>query len=293
MLGFAPTRHSVEYPQIDRYLGFLVVWAVLIVVMCQEQDLYRTSRTQSALSEALALTRAVAFATALLTIFIYLTNLQGVSRLLLGLSAILNLVALESWRYCKRLIVIRRVKEGRGVKNALIIGAGCLGQELANHLEKNQHYGFAVKGFLDESRSGDPRILGTISDFYEVVRAKFIDEVFIAIPAERAIVKELVVAARRLRLNVKVIPDLYDGLSLRAPVDYLGDIPVMSLHGESTPVLGLFVKRSMDIIFSVVGLILALPVIALIAIAIKLDSPGRVFYWAPRVGKEGKAIHLL
>jgi exopolysaccharide biosynthesis polyprenyl glycosylphosphotransferase len=288
LFGATPPRRVFEYPPLNHYVGFLVIWAVLILLMCQEQDLYRTSRTQSALDEALAVTRAVGFATVLLMIFIYLSNVQIISRLVVVGSAVVNLVALETWRYWKRRIVIRRVVEGHGVRNVLIVGADHLGKELARHLEKNKHYGFTVKGFVDGNHSTAPRVLGNIEDFSTVVRARFIDEVFITIPAERQIVKEIVLEARRLRLDVKVVPDLYDGLGRRAPVEYLGDLPVISLHGEPIPVLGLFVKRTMDVIVSFFGLILAFPIMAGIAIAIKLDSPGPVLYRAPRVGKKGR-----
>jgi exopolysaccharide biosynthesis polyprenyl glycosylphosphotransferase len=288
LFGATLPRRVFEYPPLNPYLGFLVVWAALILLMCQEQDLYRTARTQSALDEALAVVRAVGFAAVLLTIFIFLTNVQSISRLVVAGSAILNLIALGAWRYWKRRIIVRRVVEGHGVRNVLIVGADQPGQEFANHLDKNKYYGFLVKGFLDTNHVGDPRVLGKIEDFSTIAREWFIDEVFITIPSDRKMVKDIVIEAQRLRLGVKVVPDLYDGLIRRAPLEYLGEFAVMSLHGEPIPVLGLFVKRIMDVMISFVGLVLTLPALVGIAIAVKLDSPGPVFYCAPRKGKKGR-----
>jgi exopolysaccharide biosynthesis polyprenyl glycosylphosphotransferase len=94
--------------------------------------------------------------------------------------------------------------------------------------------------------------------------------------------------ARRQRLDVKVVPELYDGLACRAPLEYLGDFPVMSLHREPIPVLGLLVKRTLDVVAALAGLLLLSPLLAVIAMAIKLDSSGPVFYRSPRVGKKAR-----
>ena len=275
---------------IARYGGFLLLYAALILLFCQMQDLYRTPRGRLASEESLAVIKAVSFATLLLTAFIYLSGVRIVSRSVVVLSLLLNVVALAAWRFAKRKIVIHRAERGIGSRNAVIVGAGRIGQALARHLEDNKLLGYQFKGFLDANHSNDPRTLGTIDDLSRIARAEFIDDVFITIPSERELVKRIAVEARQNRLDVKVIPELYDGLGWDAPLRHVGDFPVMEIHWRSIPNAGLFAKRVLDVMISCAGLILCLPIVGALAIWIALDAPGAVFYHSRRVGKKGRVF---
>jgi len=78
-------------------------------------------------------------------------------------------------------------------------------------------------GFLDENHSGDPSMLGKIEDLARMARVEFVDDIFITIPSERELVKGIAIIARQYRLDVKVVPELYDGLGWNAPIVYVGD----------------------------------------------------------------------
>ncbi len=276
------------YPFRQEYLAFLLLYGVLTLLLFQGQELYRTARTRSALDETLAVFKAVLAATLLLMVFIYLSNIKIISRLVVGGSAVLNVVILAAWRLCRRRVVERRLAQGIGTRNVLIVGAGKVGQALASYLEANKRLGFVVKGFLDENHSSDPRLLGKIEELSRVARAAFVDDVFITIPSAHEVVRRVALEARRQRLDVKVIPELYDGLGWRAPLEYMGDIPVMSLHREPIPVLGLLVKRTLDVVAALASLLVLSPLFLLLALAIRLDSPGPVFYRSVRVGRRGR-----
>jgi exopolysaccharide biosynthesis polyprenyl glycosylphosphotransferase len=272
------------------YGGFLFLYVALILLFCQWQDLYRTLRTRSADEESFAVFKAVLLATLLLTAFIYLTGVKIVSRQIVLSSLILNVVTMVIWRYVKRRIVIRRVEQGIGARNVIIVGAGRVGQALAQQFEQNKHLGYRFKGFLDGNHVGDKRMLGKIEDLSKVARAEFVDEVFITIPSERELVKRIAIEARQHRLDVKVLPDLYDGLGWHAPIHQVGDFPVMDLHWQPIPALGLFVKRVFDVLVSSIALIICSPLLVVLAVWIKLDSRGPVFYRSRRVGKKGCAF---
>lgn len=288
---FASLFHG-KFPNLpwysDQYLSSLFLYAALVVLVCQSQDLYRTVRTRSALDESLAVVKAVGLATLLLIVFIYLSRTQTISRLVVGFSGVLNVASLVAWRLLKRQVVAHRQAAGHGVRNVLIVGAGRVGQELGRYFEKNKGLGIAFKGFLDENGKADLCVLGRIEEFSSVVRAHFVDEVFITIPSKRELVKTVAMEARRLRVDVKVVPELFDGLGWRAPLEHLGDFPVMALHREPIPALGLFIKRLTDISLASLGLVLLVPLLAAIALAIKLDSPGPVLYCSRRVGRRGR-----
>jgi exopolysaccharide biosynthesis polyprenyl glycosylphosphotransferase len=272
------------------YGGFLLLYIALILLFCELQDLYRTPRGRPSSKETLAVIRAVSFATLLLTAFIYLSGVKIVSRTVVLTSLLLNVVALAAWRYAKRQIVIHRVERGIGTRNAVIIGAGKVGQALARQLEGNKLLGYRFKGFLDENHSNDPRMLGKIEDLANVARAEFVDEIFITIPSEREMVKRIAVEGRRHGLNVKVVPDMYDGLGWHAPIRHVGDFPMMDLYWKRIPATGLFFKRIFDLVFSTLFLIVFFPFLVFIAVWIKMDSPGPVLYRSRRVGEKGRTF---
>jgi exopolysaccharide biosynthesis polyprenyl glycosylphosphotransferase len=170
----------------------------------------------------------------------------------------------------------------------LIVGAGKLGRALAAWLEENRQLGYQVCGFLDSHPNDDTRVLGSVRDLRKVALGQFADQLFVTLPADRELVKEIFLEARRLRLSLNVVPDLYDGLGWRAPVETIGGFPVIELHGEPIPVLGLAVKRGIDLLGAAALLLLTAPVLAFAAIWIRCDSPGPVFYPAMRVGKKGR-----
>jgi len=108
------------------------------------------------------------------------------------------------------------------------------------------------------------------------------------LPADREVVKEIFVEARRLRLDMNVVPDLYDGLGWHAPMHAIGGFPVLELHGQPIPAFGLAAKRVLDVFLGIVGFGLSLPIVGLAALWIVVDSPGPVFYSALRIGRKGK-----
>jgi len=275
-------------PAFRPYGALLLIYVALIVLFCQNQHLYRTLRERTAVGESLAVAWAVTGATLVLTAFIFVSGARIFSRFVVFFSGLLNLVTLASWRLARRRFVIRRVQEGVGARNALIVGCGRIGQALASHLDANLMLGYKVKGFVDSNHVSDPRVLGRIDDLDRVIRSEFIDDVFITIPSERELVKRIAEQARRRGLDVKVIPELYDGIGWKAPIHYCGSFPVMDLHRSVTPVFGLLVKRALDVTIATLALAFLSPLLIVVAVIIKRDSPGPVLYRSQRVGKKGR-----
>lgn len=284
-----PTLHEIFSRVTARaYPGFLFLYAALIVLACIGQDLYRTAREQRAIDESMEVAKAVFLATALLVLFIFTSGNKEISRLVVACAGTLNVGTLAGWRYAKRRYVLRQAERGKGLSRVLIVGAGKMGKGLAAWFGENRQLGYSVCGFLDAHPNGDARVLGSVNDLRRVALAQFVDQLFITLPADREVVKEMFLEARRLRLNLNVVPDLYDGLCWQAPVRSIGGFPVIELHGQPIPVLGLAAKRAIDFFGASLGLVLAIPVLALAALWIRLDSSGPIFYSALRVGKKGR-----
>ena len=289
VMGLPFTAQHLLFDQLagQAYAGFFLLYAALVVLGCANQNLYRTPRDRSVLDESLMVARAVGLATALLVLFIFTTGNKEISRLVVISAGVVNVLTLSGWRYLKRRLVLHRSVQGIGVSRVLIVGGGQMGRALAKWLEENRHLGYQVCGFLDSNPSTDPQVLGPISDLRKVVLTQFVDELFVTLPSDRELVKEIVLEARELRLGLKLVPDLYDGLGWRAPLHMIGGFPVMDLQWQPIPTVGLAVKRVLDIVIAASALVLTTPILLLAAILVRLDSPGPVLYVADRVGRKG------
>ncbi|MFZ0640192.1 MAG: sugar transferase [Candidatus Acidiferrales bacterium] len=289
--GFLSHLPMAHHGMTGVYPGFLLVYAALLVLVAHAQKLYGFDPGESPLMESLLVARAVTVATVILTAFIYLSGNRTISRIVVGITAVCALLMLSGWRLCRRYWIRRRLAKGIGLQHAIIIGAGRAGTMLADYLQASPTLGYDVRGFLDSDYHGDPRILGTIDDLARVARQQFIDEVFITVPSERELVKQLALEATQLNLGVKVVPELYDGMAWQCPLEFVGDVAVRVLHREPIPALGLFLKRMTDVVGSAFGLIFLSPLLVVTALAVKIDSRGPVFYRSCRMGKKGRKFN--
>jgi exopolysaccharide biosynthesis polyprenyl glycosylphosphotransferase len=93
-------------------------------------------------------------------------------------------------------------------------------------------------------------------------------------------------------IDVRVVPDLYDGLAWNAPVEYIGHFPTIPLHRREMPIGAFMGKRMLDIVLSTMALGVLSPIILAIAILVKLDSKGNVLYRSQRIGRKGRTFCL-
>jgi exopolysaccharide biosynthesis polyprenyl glycosylphosphotransferase len=99
--------------------------------------------------------------------------------------------------------------------------------------------------------------------------------------------------ARVHGVDLRVVPDMYDGVAWDSPIEYIGQFPTIPLHRGEVPELGLVFKRVFDTVFSTLVLVALSPLLVAIAIAVKLDSPGPVFYTSERIGKKGVVFRCI
>jgi exopolysaccharide biosynthesis polyprenyl glycosylphosphotransferase len=267
--------------------AMLALYAAVSVLSLRALHLYIRPRRTGIFGDLATIVLGMVMATAVVLGYLWLTR-----RLLLASEVVmagsLDVLALVGWRAVRLKVVERGMARGHAVRHAIIVGAGRVGQALARVLEHNPQLGYVVKGFLDEERSDDARWLGGMEQFRHIVRTQFVDEVIVTIPSERELVQRVVEQAQEFGLRVRVVPELFEGLGLQAPIDYLGRFPTMELHRQPIPKAGLWAKRALDLVAATLLTILVAPAMALLALLIKLDSRGPVLYRSPRVGKKGR-----
>jgi exopolysaccharide biosynthesis polyprenyl glycosylphosphotransferase len=271
------------------YLGFLTLYTVLLILVGLSQHLYRSSGLGSVTADVVLVGRSVLVTLFLFTASLYLSGMdRSVSRFILLATAGLSFMTLTTWRAGRAMLIKKRLAKGIGLRHVLIVGAGRVGRLLAKSIEQNPTWGYEVRGFLDTYQTDDPRVLGRIGDLRRVVRQEFIDDVFVSIPSERELVKQIVTETHQLGICTYVLPELYDGYAWLKPVEFVGDFAVRVMYREPIPEPELFLKRLIDVVGSALGLLVLSPILALVAVAVKLDSKGPVMYRAPRVGRKGR-----
>jgi exopolysaccharide biosynthesis polyprenyl glycosylphosphotransferase len=223
---------------------------------------------------------------------LYLSNGEEISRIVIGLMVVFTGLLLCVRRGLWRRMVYRRFRAGMETRNVLIVGAGRVGHALRNHIDSLQHLGFRFKGFVAlterEAESDDADVIGDVRNCLSLARSLFVDEIFFSVPADKKLVIGMVEEARIAGIDVRVVPDMYDGLAWNAKVEYVGQFPTIPLHRKNFPIGSFLLKRTLDITVSAIALIVASPVMVAIAIAVRMDSEGDIFYKAQRIGRKGR-----
>jgi len=182
-----------------------------------------------------------------------------------------------------------------GRSRVLIVGAGDLGARVARTLINHSRWGFEVAGYLDDDPAklgqhieGIP-VLGATDRLGEVVARAGTDEVWIALPARAHERLEQVVAAlERHPVRIKVVPDYFSLALVRAEAEILGGMPIIGLRDPLIEGFPRLIKRVFDIVVTLLLLLLAGPLMALIALLIRMDSGGHSILRQQRVGENGR-----
>lgn len=187
---------------------------------------------------------------------------------------------------------------GIGRRNTIIIGYNEKAKEVFNDVNRAKALGLDVIGFVlvnenSEIKDGNGKILGRINEIEKIVNEYNVKEVIIALDKhEHELMLDVIAKCDFNDLTIKIVPDLYEIISGQARTNQLYGIPLIEVNPQLMPVWERKIKRLMDIVFSLIILIVTLPITLLVAIAIKLDSEGPVFYKQIRVGKDGKEFKI-
>ena len=280
-------------------LAFLCGFGFVLILTSRRLNLYAPMRLGSFLNEQWLSLQACFTSGLLLTGTLYLVKAEDIPRSIVLSTLGLVTIALSLRRMAYRMLIYRRFDRGEGTRNALIIGTGPEAHALRHHLESIRHLGYTFKGFIDfpgsssavTTKSGD--VVCTLDTLFQHARKHFVDEIFFTTPYERGIVQSVLKQARIHGVDLRVVPEMYDGLAWNNPVEYIGQFPTIPLHCGQAPEAELALKRALDIVFSSLVLVILSPVLLAIALAVKLDSRGPVFYFSERIGKKGRVFRCI
>lgn len=277
-------------------LALVCGFTFVLIMISRRLRLYTPTRPASLLHEQKLSVQACFTAGLFLTCTLYLVHAEEVPRSIVLVTIGLVTIALSVRRLVYRALIYRRFDRGMGTRNVLIVGTGPEAHALRHHLESFRRLGYTFKGFIDFPGSGSDfsvnssDVVGTLDSLFLNVRKHFVDEVFFTTSCESGIVRDVVDRARKHGVDLRVIPDMYDGLTWSSPIEYIGQFATIPLPCGRAPQAGLLFKRIADLVLSCMILIAISPLLLMIAIAIKLDSRGPVFYSSERIGKKGRVF---
>jgi len=181
-------------------------------------------------------------------------------------------------------------KKGKNIRKLLIIGAGEVGKGFKETVNQNPDLGYKFVGFVDDKISSS-EILGKISELESIIKKQSIDEVVIALSDQSTeVLDEIIRVCNISAVRVHIIPDYFRFLSHRFQISSIGNFPIITARQEPLEEANRrFLKRSFDIVFSFLVIVLILswfyPIIALL---IKLNSKGKVLFIQKRVGSKNE-----
>jgi exopolysaccharide biosynthesis polyprenyl glycosylphosphotransferase len=186
------------------------------------------------------------------------------------------------------------------IQNTIVVGAGDVGQLIARKLLQHPEYRINLVGFVDAAPKKlrpdleDVQVLGKPDEIIEIVRRHGIDRVIIAfsqdLPEEML---KLLFGLRQLEVQVDVVPRLFEALSPNAALHGIEGLPLVGLPPTRIPRSSRLLKRGVDVVGASVVLALAAPIMLVISILIRRDSPGPVFFRQPRLGMDMREFTLL
>lgn len=266
-------------------LGMAVLHAALITQIGYIDGLQAASIGLK--RKARILGEAVLLATAVLCVACRLQGAPWSTSVLFCFAGLLHFGALWMWRWRNqdRVSMERWPAETR---NVLIVGSGESARMVAWMVEQDREAGRRICGFLDNQKPVGNGVVGCVADLARLARTGFVEEVILVSTQDKELSLWVLSEARRLRLDVKIVPDLLACDPVVEECEQIGGVPLFCLHAERPPLAGLMLKRLIDILGAGAALILLLPLLAGIAALVKMDSTGAVLYCAPRAGRKGR-----
>jgi len=287
-------------PEASSYYRLFPLIAILWPIVYYFHGLYQVQRFRSRIEEGLAVLVATGLATLLLAGLATFYRGFSYSRLVLLLFFALDVLLVFAGRTAIRRYLEEAWRHGVGVRQVLVVGAGHLGRAVVDKLLEHPEAGLRAVGLVDDDserrRAGYRGVpgVGTTGEVARLVEERGIDSVFLALPLEahRTMLSVLKDVGRTVA-DIHVVPDLLQYITFRAGVEDLDGLPVV--HLTQLPLTGWMslVKRTLDVTISTAALILLAPLLAAIALAIRLSHGGPVLYRQQRMGLDSRPFDIL
>lgn len=279
------------------FVSFLLIWHMLFNVF----GLYGSKRMTSRWEEIWDLTRATAVGAFVIAVFGLTFRIWLVNRIFLVLFWVLTTAMVIFSRTIIRAILAYERRHGRNMRNMLVIGTNPRALRLVERIQHKPELGYRVLGFADEEWNGLEEfkkhglpLVADLDTLPTYVRRNVVDEVVLALPIRsfHTFASRIAATCEQQGIIVRFLPNIFDLKEARHRADEFDGDPMISHESTITDVWGLAIKRAIDVLVSLVAIILLSPVMLLSALAVRLTSPGPIFFVQKRLGLNKRMFHI-
>lgn len=286
-------------PQIGRFYYILTFVTFLWLALFKLLGLYDKKDITSTADEASSIFGATIVGTLLLFALLFLYRGFWFSRALLLYALAISSVLMILSRYVLNSMQREMYRRGIAVRRTLILGAGELGQGLALKMLSEKEIGYKAVAFLDDDQDkigktfqGVP-VMGSIMNTKNKIKELNIDEVILATgKLHQQKVLDIIMECESEGVEFKLVPGILELIASRVSTDEIGGVPLLTVKEIRLQGFNALLKRLFDVFASLSALLVLSPLILLVAIAIKIESKGPVFFSQKRVGKDGRTFDL-
>jgi len=285
------------------YVPMMVVQVISVLAVFYFNKLYHVTRASSRLDELSSIIGAVSIGTMISVAISALTFKNTIfeldfPRAMVLYAWLLSVVLIAIGRESHRRLWHRLRMHGFGRDRVLVVGSGESARAIIQKIQWSPYLGYELVGVVNghepPGEVAGVQVLGKADDLPAIIEKYDIQEVIIAPPegTSRHEIVRLVSLSQSGSVAIKIFPDMFEFVTTGVSIDDLGGLPLLNVRDIQLRGWRLSLKRAMDLIGASIGLVLLSPFMLLMALLIKLDSPGPVFYYQERMGLDGRPFQM-
>lgn len=283
-------------------IGYFIVFVLVWGGTAADQHLFESQRGRS-LRRQLLIAARTALVTLLITVFLMIFLRRDANQTFVLVFSLGTFGLIVLFRLILRVFLRGIRARGYNFRRIIIVGANERARHFADIIVNRGQYGFVLRGILDDNEERmhffdglNAKYLGPMADLERVITDEVVDEVYITLPV-RSCYEEIQGVAglcEGVGVPVRFVADFFPLRIARSRVDLMEDVPILSMSAIPEQQIPLAIKRAIDVVASSCGLLVLIPLMFIpLAILIKLESRGPVFYAQERVGLNGRRFHML
>ncbi len=281
------------------YLTILFIVVPLWCGMFYFNGMYHSVRTKTVIELVWITLKSSIFATFFFGLIAFLGKLGFISRLFFIIFVITTFILISLEKMAFSYFIRNKLIKGNNNKRVLVVGKGKRAAEFIKKVNSHPEWGIRIIGAIDDEPERkiisfkDIRIIGSMDDLPQILHKQVVDEVVFIVPRARLnYIENAIYSCEIEGIKVNIVVDLFDLKIARAYPTEIDGIPLLTLETSIATEWELFIKRSIDVILSTIAIILLSPLFFVVAILIKLTSPGPLLFKQKRIGLNGRKFIL-
>ena len=279
-----------------RAIPFLVVGYLILYSLCK---LYTPKRGTDPAGEVAHIIEANTLGIVITTSVLFVIWQQHFSRSMIFLFFVVNTLLTTLFRGLVRYVLKVMRRSGHNMKHVLLVGYSRATEQYIDRIKMNPQWGYVVHAILDDEVPRGTlykgvKVVGTIGNLEYILPENKLDEIAIALPLKQYDrLGSIVSLCEKSGVHTKFIPDYSEVFSSRPYTEDLMGLPVINIRNVPlTNTLNRILKRTVDFLGSFVGIILISPLLLILAVAVKLSSPGPIIFKQQRIGLHNKPFQM-